>query len=432
MPNKSIRELTRADTLLSSDFLHVSQGGVDKALPADKVLESISDGSPFNYSVFDFTGTTKTLTINDRNTYIRADNTATQTFTISNSVNSSWKINDNLVVRKEGNGDVVFVGESGVTLNPSISGTILTLNGQLMQLVYLGNNTWDLNTGGSDDISIVADYSANGDYYIDTGSADNYILDTVSSNQQITSYKDGMRFRFKALSENTGTVVPVVNVSGLGNKNIKLKDGVDVNAREISDDVTLVYNQSSDYMELQTNSIGVFNTSRLKIGSPTSGVSYTPDPTKDVVELTDLSVNLSKGTYKVDCVINTFSDNPETDFNTIVSFVTDSTMRGVISNGIYRRNNATEGKEIDFSISTFPPSTLLVSDIQSVDIYDFIEVPNRSITSTEFVELSFTAYIQVDTEGSLTPYVILESGGTVTLDRYVTVEKVTPSGNLMS
>jgi len=88
----------------------------------------------------------------------------------------------------------------------------------------------------------VAAYSAGGDYYTDSGTADNYVLTPVGSKKSPPAYFAGMKIRFRAGANNTGACN--ANAGALGVKSIKLADGTtDPQAGDINIlcDTTLVY-----------------------------------------------------------------------------------------------------------------------------------------------------------------------------------------------
>jgi len=70
----------------------------------------------------------------------------------------------------------------------------------------------------------VANYVASGDFYTDSGIANSYVLSAQGLKQSPTAYVDGMRVRYEAGNTNTGPAV--INVSGLGLKDIKDNDYV--------------------------------------------------------------------------------------------------------------------------------------------------------------------------------------------------------------
>lgn len=77
----------------------------------------------------------------------------------------------------------------------------------------------------------IAQYSANGDFYTDSGSADIYVLTVVGGKQAPVAYKDGMRARF--IADNVGTGAATVDIDGLGVKNIKVLSGANPAAGDI-------------------------------------------------------------------------------------------------------------------------------------------------------------------------------------------------------
>lgn len=64
----------------------------------------------------------------------------------------------------------------------------------------------------------IAGYVANGQFYVDSGAADAYVLAPVGSKQAPPAYTDGFKIAFLATNVNTGA--STVNVGGLGVKNI--------------------------------------------------------------------------------------------------------------------------------------------------------------------------------------------------------------------
>jgi hypothetical protein len=69
-------------------------------------------------------------------------------------------------------------------------------------------------------------YSAGSDFYIDTGAADAYVLNTSNAYIGVIGYFTGMRVRFIPTNTNL-TNTPTINVNSLGVKNIKMQDGID-------------------------------------------------------------------------------------------------------------------------------------------------------------------------------------------------------------
>lgn len=92
----------------------------------------------------------------------------------------------------------------------------------------------------------VADYSASGDFYTDSGIADAYALDVIGAHIGPPALREGLRIRF--IPGNTSTGSSTVNVAGLGVKNITATAtaGLIVSGERIE----LVYNDSSGEFEI--------------------------------------------------------------------------------------------------------------------------------------------------------------------------------------
>lgn len=97
-------------------------------------------------------------------------------------------------------------------------------------------------------------YAASSDFYVDSGTANNYILSAIGTRQTPIAYVDGMRIRFRTSNPNTGT--STVNVAALGVKTIKKEDGIfdlgagDIPANHVNE---LVYNASTGFFELYSH-----------------------------------------------------------------------------------------------------------------------------------------------------------------------------------
>lgn len=68
----------------------------------------------------------------------------------------------------------------------------------------------------------VAYYVAVGEYFIDSGAGNAYVLNATDSRKTITNYSDGVRVSF--IPQNTNTGASTVNVAGIGIKNIVMPD----------------------------------------------------------------------------------------------------------------------------------------------------------------------------------------------------------------
>lgn len=77
----------------------------------------------------------------------------------------------------------------------------------------------------------IAVYVAAGDFYVDSGAANAYILGAVGSRQTPPSYVNGMKIRYIPANSNTGA--STVNVSALGVKNLRRVDGTALQASDL-------------------------------------------------------------------------------------------------------------------------------------------------------------------------------------------------------
>jgi hypothetical protein len=87
----------------------------------------------------------------------------------------------------------------------------------------------------------VANYTNSGNFYTENGIANSYTLIGAGSFKTPTAYINGMVIRFITTNANT-TTTPIVNLAGLGAKNIKKADGTAVVAGDISGYLELRYN----------------------------------------------------------------------------------------------------------------------------------------------------------------------------------------------
>jgi len=99
----------------------------------------------------------------------------------------------------------------------------------------------------------VAIYVATGDFYIDSGTVNNYLLSASGGKQNPPAYYDGMSVRFRPLNTNTSSAT--VNVASLGSKNIKDQNGNNIIAEDIKAGqvVELAFNQSLNHFELMSH-----------------------------------------------------------------------------------------------------------------------------------------------------------------------------------
>ncbi len=125
----------------------------------------------------------------------------------------------------------------------------------------------------------IAGYVANGIFYTDSGAANAYVLTTIGSKQTATAYTDGLEAAFIAGNDNAAGA-STVNVAGLGVKNIKLADGTDPAAGEISRRARIIFDLANDRFELIR--AGYVKTTVVTV----SDASFAPDPDTQSIELT--------------------------------------------------------------------------------------------------------------------------------------------------
>ncbi len=81
-----------------------------------------------------------------------------------------------------------------------------------------------LNSGDSIQLAkAITNYAGAGNYYMDTGTINNYVLSPIAPRPSPTALLDGLKVRFVAA--NTSTGVATANVGGLGSQDIKKKGG---------------------------------------------------------------------------------------------------------------------------------------------------------------------------------------------------------------
>jgi hypothetical protein len=128
------------------------------------------------------------------------------------------------------------------------------------ELVYDGTYFILQNPSTTDRI-VIADYSSSGDFYIDSGTADDYILSPKDGYEGISAYIEGCRVRFIPGNDNTGACT--INVNGHGPVNVKLNGGSDPKAGDIPSGIetTVVYTGSVFIIENPpvTDNINVSN-----------------------------------------------------------------------------------------------------------------------------------------------------------------------------
>ena len=172
---KNLLDFPRTTTALSSDFIHISQGGVDKKISLPDFTSDLNEGNQYNITVREESSTSRTLTLADKNSYIRCLNGSTTTITVISLGSGGWKLGDYLRVRKAGAGNVTVAAGAGAAINPSSTGLSLTTTGEVGWLVCVddtvGANVFDFVTGGASGGGGPTDFSDLGDVPVYTGNA---------------------------------------------------------------------------------------------------------------------------------------------------------------------------------------------------------------------------------------------------------------------
>jgi hypothetical protein len=148
----------------------------------------------------------------------------------------------------------------------------------------------------------IANYVASSDYYTDNGTANAYVLNGIGAMQNPTVYVDGFRVRFKPANTNTG--ISTVNVTGIGNKEIKkviVGTPTSLSGGEIKQNqvIELNYNASSDWFEIISATAST--TSLLNFCKKISGILLSNN-----ISNPNTQIDFSSG-YFIDSIIsNTF------------------------------------------------------------------------------------------------------------------------------
>ena len=140
-----------ASSLDANDVLHISQGGVDKQLPAATFLGQVNGGNPFNVIPVDEGDTTKLITLNDKDKFIQCINVAGCTITIPTHANAPFPVGSQFTVKNDSTAGIVsFTAQAGVTIRQSTVGLSLETQGQAATLVKVGADTWNMIAGGGE------------------------------------------------------------------------------------------------------------------------------------------------------------------------------------------------------------------------------------------------------------------------------------------
>lgn len=107
-----------------------------------KAYDAVLAGANPPAAVWDFTGTTRTLELADRNTYIRCTSGSAVTITVPLESSVGFTIATEVHVMRAGTGTVTFAPAAGVTINAPARG--IAAQWRAATLKKVAANTWDL------------------------------------------------------------------------------------------------------------------------------------------------------------------------------------------------------------------------------------------------------------------------------------------------
>lgn len=236
---KNLLDFPTTASALSADWVHISQGGVDKKISLANFIAELNGGNPFNITVREESGNNRILTIADKNAYIRCLNATQTTIQVKNAQTVGWKKGDSIVFRKEGLGNVLMAADSGVTIRGAASGNSLTETGQAGQLICVDDTPtatiFDFVTGGNARATV-------------TGSITFLTVDGMKAG----ATNDGLTVDFAELAANNSLVKTIYNntVSKKGGAKYVIKTAAQASSDgDIVDGVGNVYvGGSVDYV----------------------------------------------------------------------------------------------------------------------------------------------------------------------------------------
>jgi len=237
----------------------------------------------------------------------------------------------------------------------------------------------------------IAGYAANGQFYIDSGAADAYVLSQVGSKQGIPAYAIGARFIFVPSNANTGA--STANVSGLGVKNIKTRDGRDPAAGVIPGNLAVI-------LEYDGTNLVLLGTVAI-----------------------DASAEILPFTFASDAN-DTLTDGENQYSRIVISGSTLTAARTLTVGGVPRRLSVSNGE--GFSVTVQGSSGVSVPAGESLELY--YDGTNVVIPENAIGNGSSTVPKSTVIAGSAKAWVNFNGTGTVAIDDSFNVVSITDNG----
>lgn len=146
--NKNIIDFKSTYILNGQDYLHISQGGVDRKISAETLLSKIEGGSPFNVIPTEENSTSRTITLGDRDKFIQCLNPSGCIVTLPNHSQAPFEVGEQFTIKNDSDGVVSFASAPDVVIRESSIGLSMPTKGQTASFIYVGTNTWNMVSGG--------------------------------------------------------------------------------------------------------------------------------------------------------------------------------------------------------------------------------------------------------------------------------------------
>lgn len=117
----------------------------------------------------------------------------------------------------------------------------------------------------------IARYVATGDFYVDTGAANVYVLNPLASFKAPSVLLDGAEVRW--IAANASTAASTINVNGVGVKDLKLQDGTNLTTEiDTTDQNTARFDAGADNWKLVFKAPGLTAANQAEQAAGTSNV----------------------------------------------------------------------------------------------------------------------------------------------------------------